>query len=50
MMINTTIWFSLVAMFFTQARIRTIFNKYQNIFNTIFGILLIGLAIKIVFT
>ncbi|MCB9174510.1 MAG: LysE family transporter [Flavobacteriales bacterium] len=50
MMINTTIWFSLVALFFTQARIRAIFNKYQNIFNTIFGILLIGIAIKIVFT
>lgn len=50
MMINTTIWFSLVALFFTQARIRAIFNKYQNIFNTIFGILLIGIAIKILFT
>ncbi len=50
MMINTTIWFSLVAIFFTQARIRTIFNQYQNVFNTIFGILLIGIAIKIVFT
>ncbi len=50
MMINTTIWFSLVAIFFTQVRIRTIFNQYQNVFNTIFGILLIAIAIKIVFT
>ncbi|MGE0560220.1 MAG: LysE family translocator [Flavobacteriales bacterium] len=50
MMINTTIWFSLVAIFFTQMRIRTIFNQYQNVFNTVFGILLISVAIKIVFT
>lgn len=50
MMINTTIWFSLVAIFFTQPRIRTLFNKYQKVFNLIFGILLIGIAIKIVFT
>jgi len=50
MMLNTAIWFSLVAIFFTQVRIRTIFNKYQNSFNTVFGILLIGIAIKIVFT
>ncbi len=50
MMVNTTIWFSLVAIFFTQSRIRSIFNKYQKTFNTIFGLLLIGIAIKIVFT
>lgn len=50
MMINTTIWFSLVAIFFTQARIRNLFNSYQKGFNTVFGILLIAIAIKIVFT
>jgi len=50
MMVNTTIWFSLVAIFFTQSRIRSIFNKHQKTFNIIFGLLLIGIAIKIVFT
>ena len=50
MMVNTSIWFSLVAIFFTQSRIRTIFNNYQKTFNIIFGILLIGIAIKIIFT
>ena len=50
MMINTAIWFSLVALFFTQAKIRVLFERYQKIFNVIFGILLIAIAIKIIFT
>lgn len=50
MMINTAIWFSLVALFFTQSKIRAIFDRYQKTFNTIFGLLLIAIAIKIVFT
>jgi RhtB (resistance to homoserine/threonine) family protein len=50
MMINTTIWFSLVAIFFTQSKIRAIFDRYQKTFNLIFGILLIAIAIKIAFT
>lgn len=50
MMINTTLWFSLVAIFFTQARIRALFNKYQKAFNIVFGVLLIAIAVKIVFT
>lgn len=50
MMINTTLWFSLVAIFFTQIRIRILFNKYQKAFNVVFGVLLIVIAIKIVFT
>ena len=50
MMINTALWFSLVAIFFTQSRIRAIFNKYQKAFNVVFGVLLIAIAIKIVFT
>lgn len=50
MMINTAIWFSFVAIFFTQARIRSLFNKYQKAFNLVFGVLLIAIAIKIVFT
>jgi RhtB (resistance to homoserine/threonine) family protein len=50
MMINTAIWFSLVAVFFTQSKIRAIFDRYQKTFNLIFGILLIAIAIKIAFT
>lgn len=50
MMINTAIWFSLVAVFFTQAKIRLLFDRYQKAFNVIFGILLIVIAIKIIFT
>lgn len=50
MMINTTIWFSLVAIFFTQSRVRTLFDRYQKTFNVTFGLLLIAIAIKIVFT
>jgi RhtB (resistance to homoserine/threonine) family protein len=50
MMINTALWFSFVAVFFTQARIRVLFNKYQKAFNVVFGVLLIAIAIKIVFT
>jgi threonine/homoserine/homoserine lactone efflux protein len=50
MMINTAIWFSLVALFFTQAKIRVLFERYQKTFNVIFGILLIAIAVKIIFT
>lgn len=50
MMINTAIWFSLVALFFTQSKIRALFDRYQKAFNVIFGLLLITIAIKIVFT
>ncbi len=44
---NTILWFSLVAIFFTQKRIRTVFTKFQNIFNKAFGSLLVLLGIKI---
>lgn len=50
MMINTAIWFSLVALFFTQTKIRVLFDRYQKLFNVVFGILLIAIAIKILFT
>ena len=50
MMINTAIWFSLVALFFTQAKIRVLFDRYQKTFNVVFGILLIAIAIKILFS
>ena len=50
MMINTALWFSLVAIFFTQKRVRALFNRNQKVFNLIFGVLLIAIALKIVFT
>lgn len=47
MIINTALWFSLVAIFFTQKNIRSIFNKFQGIFNKVFGSILIALGIKV---
>lgn len=49
MMINTTLWFSLVAVFFTQTRIQKTFNKYQKVFNIILGLLLLYLAVFVLF-
>ncbi len=50
MITNTALWFSLVAVFFTQKRIRNAFDKFQGIFNKILGGLLIGLGIKVALT
>ncbi len=50
MIINTFLWFSLVAIFFTQKRIVVLFNKFQKVFNRVFGGLLIALGIKIAFS
>lgn len=47
MIVNTALWFSLVAIFFTQERIRKGFNKFQGVFNKVLGGLLIGLGIKV---
>jgi threonine/homoserine/homoserine lactone efflux protein len=47
MIVNTFIWFSLVAIFFTQKRIRNTFNTFQGTFNKVLGGLFIGLGIKI---
>ena len=47
MIVNTILWFSLVSIFFTQKRIRNVFNRFQGIFNKVFGGLLIGLGIKV---
>ena len=45
--INTALWFSLVAIFFTQKRVQIVFDKFQGIFNKTFGGLLVILGIKI---
>lgn len=47
MIIETIIWFSLVAIFLTQAPIRKVFEKSQNIFNKTLGGLLIALGLKV---
>lgn len=50
MIANTILWFSLVAIFLTQPKIRSVFEKFQNVFNKVFGGLLIALGIKIALT
>jgi len=47
---DTMLWFSLVAIFFTQKRVRIVFNRYQKWFNKLFGALLIGIGLKIAFS
>jgi len=50
MILNTILWFSLVAILLSHKRVRTVFEKFQNIFNKTFGGLLIVLGIKIAMT
>lgn len=50
MMVNTALWFSLVALFFTQKRIQKFYNQFQKIFNRIFGSILIVIGLKIIFS
>jgi RhtB (resistance to homoserine/threonine) family protein len=47
MIVNTTLWFSLVAVLFTQSKVRSAFDRYQNAFNRTFGGLLIALGVKV---
>jgi RhtB (resistance to homoserine/threonine) family protein len=50
MIIETIIWFSLVSIFMTQKRIRSAFEKSQNLFNRTLGGLLILLGVKVALT
>ena len=50
MIIETVIWFSLVSIFMTQKRIRSAFEKSQNVFNRTLGGLLILLGVKVALT
>ncbi len=50
LIVNTTLWFSLVAVFFTQKRIRIYYNRYQKVFSKIFGGVLIAIGLKIAFS
>lgn len=47
LVVNTALWFTLVAVFMTQKGIRSIFERYQNAFNRGFGALLIAVGIKV---
>lgn len=47
MVIDTILWFALVAIFFTQPVVRNTFNRFQGVFNKVLGTLLVGLGIKV---
>jgi len=47
MVVNTTLWFSLVAVFFTQPAVRSQFGRFQPIFDRALGGLLIILGFKV---
>ncbi len=47
MIVNTVLWFMLVAIFFAQKRVRLVFERFQDIFSKFFGGLLIILGIRV---
>ncbi|MBI4127134.1 LysE family transporter [Candidatus Peregrinibacteria bacterium] len=47
MVVDTILWFSLVATMLTHRRIRAIFEKFQGAFNKTLGGLLIALGVKV---
>lgn len=49
MMINTALWFSLLAYLLTHSKILPLFEKYQNVFNKVFGVILVAIGIKVAF-
>jgi threonine/homoserine/homoserine lactone efflux protein len=50
MIINTMLWFSLVAIFLSQQKIRSMFERFQSPFNKTLGGLLVALWIKVALT
>lgn len=50
MVLDTILWFSLVATFMTQQKVRSLFEKYQDTFNKTLGGLLVALGIKVALT
>lgn len=50
LVLNTMLWFTLVAVFFTQKRIRVFYNQYQSWFSKAFGGVLIAIGLKIAFS
>ncbi|MFA5926527.1 MAG: LysE family transporter [Parcubacteria group bacterium] len=47
MIVNTILWFSLVAVFFTQKRVRKVYERFEGVFSKFFGGLLILLGLKV---
>lgn len=47
MVVETIVWFYLIATFFTHQKIKNSFDKFQGFFNKVFGGLLVVLGIKI---
>ncbi len=47
---STTIWHSFVAVIFSVDLIRAKYNKFKNILSKVFGVILIGLGVKIITT
>ncbi len=50
LVLNTILWFSFVAVFMTQKRIRNVYMHYQETFTKTFGIILIAIGLKIAFS
>jgi RhtB (resistance to homoserine/threonine) family protein len=50
MILTAMLWFTLVAIFFTQNKVRNTFMRFENTINKFFGGLLMLLAIKIALT
>jgi RhtB (resistance to homoserine/threonine) family protein len=50
MIVNTVLWFSLVAVIFTHKRTRNVYNKFQGVINKSFGAILVALGVKIALT
>ncbi|MFH1430393.1 MAG: LysE family transporter [Candidatus Uhrbacteria bacterium] len=50
MIMDTILWFSLVAVFLSQERVRSLFEKYQGAFSKTLGGLLVALGLKIALT
>jgi RhtB (resistance to homoserine/threonine) family protein len=46
----TAVWFSLVALLFSHARVRTGFARMGHWFDRLMGVVLVGLAVRLVFS
>lgn len=47
MVVDTILWFSLVAIFLSQKKIRSTFGRFEGVFNKTLGGLLIALGVKV---
>ena len=50
MIVNTMLWFSLVAVIFTHPKTRGVYNKFKGAINKSFGAILVALGVKIALT